>query len=130
MRYPIVVEEGAAQEYLTVATTRPETMLGDAAVAVHPEDERYQHLIGKQVALPLTDRHIPVIADDYVDPAFGTGCVKITPAHDFNDYAVGKRHELPLINIFTIDAAVNENAPDKYRDMDRYVARKQIVNNL
>ena len=90
--------------YLVVATTRPETLLGDTAVAVHPDDERYRHLIGQQVRLPLAERLIPIIADDYVDPEFGTGCVKITPAHDFNDYAVGQRHNLPLINIFTIDA--------------------------
>ncbi|HSM27220.1 MAG TPA: valine--tRNA ligase, partial [Thioalkalivibrio sp.] len=101
-RYPLVDGSG----YLVVATTRPETMLGDTAVAVHPEDERYRHLIGQQVELPLTGRTIPVIADDYVDPAFGTGCVKITPAHDFNDHAVGARHDLPLINIFTIDAKI------------------------
>jgi valyl-tRNA synthetase len=98
LRYPL--EDGSGQ--LVVATTRPETMLGDTAVAVHPEDERYRHLIGCNVRLPLTDRLIPVIGDDYVDPAFGTGCVKITPAHDFNDYEVGKRHELPRINLFTI----------------------------
>ncbi|MFT5131942.1 MAG: valyl-tRNA synthetase, partial [Gammaproteobacteria bacterium] len=98
LRYPRVDGGG----YLVVATTRPETMLGDAAVAIHPEDERYKDLIGKEVELPLTGRRIPVIADDYVDPEFGTGCVKITPAHDFNDYAVGKRHDLPLLNIFTV----------------------------
>ena len=126
MRYPFADGEG----YVVVATTRPETMLGDAAVAVHPEDERYQHLIGKKLKLPLTDRAIPVIADDYVDPEFGTGCVKITPAHDFNDYAMGKRHNLPLLNIFTIDACLNENTPDAYQGMDRYQARKQIVADL
>ena len=95
----------------SVATTRPETMLGDTAVAVHPDDERYRHLIGKQVRLPLTEREIPIIADDYVDPEFGTGCVKITPAHDFNDYEVGQRHCLPLINILTPSAKINDNAP-------------------
>ncbi len=129
MRYPLL-EPVAGLEYIIVATTRPETMLGDAAVAVHPDDERYQELVGKQVRLPLTDRTIPVIADDYVDPEFGTGCVKITPAHDFNDYEVGQRHNLPLINIFTVDAAVNNTAPEAYHGMDRYVARKQIIADL
>ncbi len=119
-----------SEEYLIVATTRPETMLGDAAVAVHPDDDRYKDLIGKEVELPLTGRKIPVIADDYVDPEFGTGCVKITPAHDFNDYEMGQRHDLPLINIFTVDAVINNDAPEAYRGMDRYVARKQIVVDL
>ncbi|MDX9767141.1 MAG: valine--tRNA ligase, partial [Ectothiorhodospiraceae bacterium] len=123
LRYPLA--DGGGD--LVVATTRPETMLGDTAVAVHPEDERYRHLIGKRIALPLCDRTIPIIADDYVDPAFGTGCVKITPAHDFNDYAVGSRHELPLINVFTIDAKINDEAPEAYRGLDRYEARKRIV---
>ena len=126
LRYPLV----AGSDYLIVATTRPETMLGDAAVAVHPEDERYQHLIGQQVALPLTGRAIPVIADDYVDPGFGTGCVKITPAHDFNDYQVGERHKLPKINVLTIDAAINDNAPEAYRGLDRFEARRRIVADL
>ena len=126
MRYPIAGEDG----HVTVATTRPETMLGDSAVAVHPDDERYQHLIGKLIELPLCDRKIPVIADDYVDPAFGSGCVKITPAHDFNDYEVGLRHKLELINILTDDAKINDLAPQKYRGMDRYVARKAIVADL
>ena len=112
---------------LTVATTRPETMLGDSAVAVSPDDERYAHLVGKTIRLPLVDRDIPIIADDYVDKEFGTGCVKITPAHDFNDYEVGKRHDLPLINILTEDATINDTAPEAYRGMDRYAARKQIV---
>ncbi|ARU57620.1 valyl-tRNA synthetase [Oleiphilus messinensis] len=116
--------------HLVVATTRPETMLGDTAVAVHPEDERYKHLIGKEVALPLTDRKIPIIADDYVDQEFGTGCVKITPAHDFNDYEMGKRHNLPMINIFTNDAHLNDNTPPNYRGMDRFEAREQIVKDL
>ena len=107
IRYPLA--EGGGD--LIVATTRPETMLGDTAVAVHPEDERYKHLIGLHVILPLTDRTIPVIADDYVDPEFGTGCLKITPAHDFNDYAVGQRHGLPVLNIFTEDARINDNGP-------------------
>ena len=123
LRYPLSDGSG----HLVVATTRPETMLGDTAVAVHPEDERYRHLIGKTVDLPLTGRQIPVIADDYVDPEFGSGCVKITPAHDFNDYAVGSRHDLPLINIFTVDACINDEAPEAYRGMERYEARKKII---
>ncbi|MCP1674994.1 valyl-tRNA synthetase [Natronocella acetinitrilica] len=126
MRYPLA--DGS--DSLVVATTRPETMLGDTAVAVHPDDERYRHLIGKTIRLPLTDREIPVIADDYVDPSFGSGCVKITPAHDFNDYAVGQRHDLPLINIFTEDAQINEEAPIAYQGLDRYEARKRIVADL
>lgn len=143
MRYPLTNGQGN----LVVATTRPETMLGDFAVAVHPGDERYKHLLGEFVELPLTGRRIPIIADDYVDPEFGTGCVKITPAHDFNDYAVWQRHrdekaiaDQPhggLINIFTIDAAVRENEegegdliPAKYIGMDRYQARKQIIADL
>jgi len=126
LRYPL--SDGSGQ--LIVATTRPETMLGDTAVAVHPEDERYQKLIGKTITLPLTGREIPVIADDYVDPEFGSGCVKITPAHDFNDYAMGQRHQLEIINIFNDNAEINDNAPDAYRGMDRYVARKQIVKDL
>ncbi|MCK4587267.1 MAG: class I tRNA ligase family protein, partial [Gammaproteobacteria bacterium] len=143
MRYPLA--DGTGQ--LIVATTRPETMLGDAAVAVHPGDERYSHLIGQFVELPLTGRKIPIIADDYVDPEFGTGCVKITPAHDFNDYGVWQNHrdekaisELPnggLINIFTIDAAIigsdNEHGeliPAAYHGLDRYAARKQIIADL
>ena len=126
LRYPLVDGNG----YLVVATTRPETMLGDAAVAVHPDDERYRHLVGKRVALPLTDREIPVIADAYVDPAFGSGCVKITPAHDFNDYDMGQRHGLPLINIMTPEAAFNENVPQVYRGLDRSVARTKIVADL
>ena len=115
---------------LVVATTRPETMLGDTAVMVHPEDERYAHLIGKTVKLPLTDREIPVIADDYVDREFGTGVVKVTPAHDFNDYQVGLRHDLPLINLLTPTAAINDNAPEKYRGLDRYEARKVVLADL
>jgi len=126
LRYPLADGSG----HLIVATTRPETMLGDSAVAVHPEDERYQHLVGKNVILPLTGRQIPIIADDYVDREFGTGCVKITPAHDFNDYAVGQRHQLPLINVFTIDAKINDNGPAAYRTLDRFVARKRIVADL
>ena len=126
LRYPFA--EG--NEALIVATTRPETMLGDTAIAVHPKDERYQHLIGKEVELPLTGRTIPVIADEHVDPEFGSGCVKITPAHDFNDYEVGQRHNLPMINIFTVDAKLNENAPAAYQGMDRFEARKKIVADL
>ena len=126
IRYPLA--DGSAT--LTVATTRPETMLGDTAVMVHPEDERYAHLIGKQVSLPLTDRTIPVIADDYVDREFGTGVVKVTPAHDFNDYAVGQRHGLPMISILTLDAKINHHAPEKYQGMDRFDARKAIVADL
>jgi len=123
--YPL--ENGVGS--LIVATTRPETLLGDVAVAVHPEDTRYKHLIGQKLKLPLTDRTIPIIADDYVDPAFGTGCVKITPAHDFNDYAMGQRHGLSPINIFTLDARINEQAP-AYQGQDRYEARKQILADL
>ena len=119
-----------SEEILIVATTRPETMLGDSAVAVHPEDERYQHLVGKFINLPLSDRKIPIIADDYVDMEFGTGCVKITPAHDFNDYEIGQRHKLEVINVLTDNAAINLNAPTKYQGLDRFEARKAIVNDL
>ena len=126
IRYPLADGSG----HLTVATTRPETMLGDTAVAVDPTDERYTHLVGKKLILPLTGRIIPVIADEYVDKAFGTGCVKITPAHDFNDYAVGQRHHLDIINILTPDAKINENAPAAYQGMDRFEARKRIVADL
>ena len=115
---------------LTVATTRPETMLGDTAVMVHPDDERYAHLVGKTVTLPLTGRIVPVIADDYVDREFGTGVVKVTPAHDFNDYAVGQRHRLPLVNLFTDTATLNDNAPEKYRGLDRYAAREAVIADL
>jgi valyl-tRNA synthetase len=118
------------RDYLVVATTRPETMLGDSALAVHPDDARYAHLVGKTVKLPLTDREIPIIADTYVERDFGTGVVKITPAHDFNDYQVGQRHYLPLINILTPSAAINDVAPEKYRGLDRYEARKQILADL
>ncbi|MCR6663437.1 MAG: valine--tRNA ligase [Luteimonas sp.] len=118
------------RDYLVVATTRPETMLGDTAAMVHPEDPRYAALIGKTVKLPLTDREIPIIADDYVDRDFGTGVVKVTPAHDFNDYAVGQRHVLPMINLFTDTATVNDNAPEKYRGLDRYDARKAVLTDL
>lgn len=126
IRYPLV--DGS--DHLTVATTRPETMLGDVAVMVHPEDERYRHLIGKRVRLPLCERDIPVIADDYVDREFGTGVVKVTPAHDFNDYAVGQRHDLPQIVVLTLDAKISDEAPEKYRGLDRFEARKQIVADL
>ena len=126
IRYPRTDGNGC----LVVATTRPETMLGDTAVAIHPDDDRYRELVGQTVELPLTGRTIPVIADGHVDPDFGTGCVKITPAHDFNDYEMGQRHDLPLVNIFTIDAVINENGPAAYRGMDRYDARRAIVRDL
>jgi valyl-tRNA synthetase len=126
LRYPLA--EGAGG--LVVATTRPETMLGDAAVAVHPDDERYRHLVGRKLRLPLTTRDIPIIADAYVDPAFGSGCVKITPAHDFNDYEVGLRHGLPLINIMTPDASLNDEVPPAYRGLDRFVARTRVIEDL
>jgi valyl-tRNA synthetase len=126
IRYPL--EDGSG--HLVVATTRPETLLGDVAVAVHPDDERYRHLVGKHVRLPLAERSIPIIADSYVDPAFGTGCVKITPAHDFNDWQVGQRHGLPAINIFTPDAKLNDLAPAEYQGLDRYEARARIIEDL
>jgi len=126
IRYPL--ESGT--DFLIVATTRPETMLGDVAVAVHPEDERYKDLVGQRVLLPLTGRRIPIVADTYVDREFGTGVVKITPAHDFNDYQVGLRHKLEPINIFNLDATVNENAPAAYRGLDRYVARERVLADL
>ena len=145
LRYPLIDNTHEGKNYLVVATTRPETMLGDTAVAVHPEDERFTHLVGTYVELPLTGRKIPIIADEYVDPEFGSGCVKITPAHDFNDYQVWTRHrdsesmqEQPhagLINVFTDDAAIRENEgdqliPEQYVNLDRYDARKQIVSDL
>jgi valyl-tRNA synthetase len=130
IQYPFVDGAMNGLAGLTVATTRPETMLGDVAIMVHPEDARYTHLIGKRVKLPLTDRTIPIIADDYVDPAFGTGCVKVTPAHDFNDYAVGQRHQLEQISILTLDATIAATAPEAYRGLDRFVARKKIVADL
>jgi valyl-tRNA synthetase len=133
IRYPLADANGAPLadgSYITVATTRPETMLGDVAVMVHPEDERYAHLIGKQVVLPLCDRTIPIIADDYVDKAFGTGVVKVTPAHDQNDYQVGQRHKLPMICVLTLDAKINEEAPLAYQGLDRFVARKKVVADL
>jgi valyl-tRNA synthetase len=126
IRYPRVDGKG----YVVVATTRPETMLGDTAVAVNPDDPRYTDLVGLELELPLTGRTIPVITDSYVDIEFGSGCVKITPAHDFNDYEMGKRHQLPKINVLNDDASINDNAPEAYRGLDRFVARKQIVADL
>ena len=126
LRYPMLDDSG----FLVVATTRPETLLGDAAVAVHPDDERYRHLIGRRVRLPLTSRDIPIIGDAYVDPAFGSGCVKITPAHDFNDYEVGQRHGLPLINIMNPDATLNDQVPAAYRGLDRFEARARVLADL
>jgi valyl-tRNA synthetase len=126
IRYPLVNSD----ESLVIVTTRPETMLGDTAVAVHPEDSRYRDLIGKQIQLPLSDRIIPIIADEYVEPDFGSGCVKITPAHDFNDHEVSKRHNLPVINILTKKGTINKNAPIRYQGMDRFVAREQIIQDL
>jgi len=125
-RYPLASGDG----HLVVATTRPETMLGDSAVAVHPDDDRYRHLVGQEIILPLVERRMPIIADEYVDPDFGTGCVKITPAHDFNDYEIGKRHELQRHNILDDDAAINDSAPEPYRGLDRFEARKRIVTDL
>ncbi len=124
LRYPI---EGEPGRFITVATTRPETMLGDTAVAVHPDDDRFKDLVGKHARLPIVERLIPIVADEYSDPAKGSGAVKITPAHDFNDFAVGHRHKLPMINIFDRDARLNENAPEAYRGLDRFEARKRIV---
>jgi valyl-tRNA synthetase len=122
-RYPLASGDG----HLVVATTRPETMLGDSAVAVHPDDGRYRELVGQEIILPIVGRRIPIIADDYVDPEFGTGCVKITPAHDFNDYDIGERHGLPMYNVLTDDAAMNEDVPEAYRGLDRFDARKAVV---
>ncbi|MFC3865550.1 valine--tRNA ligase [Alcaligenes aquatilis] len=129
IRYPLTTPQGDLT-HLTVATTRPETMLGDVALMVHPEDERYIGLIGQTVTLPLVGRSIPIIADDYVDPAFGTGVVKVTPAHDFNDYAVGQRHGLEMISILTLDAHIADTAPEAYQGLERFAARKQIVADL
>jgi valyl-tRNA synthetase len=131
IHYPLVeVDTVKGLTHLTVATTRPETMLGDVAAMVHPEDERYAHLIGKTVKLPLCDREIPIIADDYVDREFGTGVVKVTPAHDFNDYAVGQRHKLEMIGILTLDGHINDAAPKPYQGLERFAARKQVVADL
>jgi valyl-tRNA synthetase len=126
IRYPRTDGSG----HVVVATTRPETLLGDSAVAVHPEDERYRSLVGEELELPLTGRRIPVIADEYVDREFGSGCVKITPAHDFNDYEIGKRHNLAIINVLDVNACLNEQAPEAYRGMDRFAARELIVADL
>lgn len=126
IHYPLCDGSG----HVTIATTRPETLLGDTAVAVNPEDERYQHLIGQSISLPLCDREIPIIADDYVDQAFGSGCVKITPAHDFNDHEIGKRHNLPMINIMTFDGHLNDEVPNAYRGMERFAAREKIIADL
>ena len=124
--------EGAEDEYISIATTRPETMLGDGAVAVHPDDERYRHLVGRMCILPLSNRPIPIIADEYPDPEKGSGAVKITPAHDFNDFEVGRRHDLPLINLMTAHATMEAipEIPEKYQGLDRYEARKQILEDL
>lgn len=126
IRYPVK----DSQDYLSIATTRPETMLGDVAVAVHPKDKRYKNLVGKSIILPLCEREIPIIADDHVDKDFGSGCVKITPAHDFNDYEVGKRHKLEPINIFSTKGTINNNAPEQYIGLDRFKARSKIINDL
>jgi valyl-tRNA synthetase len=130
IRYDVIDPQAGAPDHVVIATTRPETMLGDVAVAVHPDDERYAALVGKRLRLPLANRELPVIADDYVDREFGTGCVKITPAHDFNDYGIGQRHHLDSINVLTLDAKINDNAPARYRGLDRYAARKQILADL
>ena len=127
LRYPV---EGERDRFLVVATTRPETMLGDTGVAVHPDDARYKDLVGKHVILPLVGRRIPVIADEYADPETGSGAVKMTPAHDFNDFEVGRRHKLEMINIFDANARINENAPEAYRGLDRYKAREKVVAEL
>ncbi len=127
IKYPL---KDTPEQFLVVATTRPETMLGDVAVAVNPEDQRYSHLVGKTLVLPLVNREIPIGADDYVDAAFGTGCVKITPAHDFNDFALGGRHDLPVISIMTLDGHINDNAPEAYQGMERFAARKKVVADL
>jgi valyl-tRNA synthetase len=129
LRYPLAGGAGGP-EYLVVATTRPETLFGDTAVAVHPEDERYRHLIGRRVRLPLTMRELPIVGDPYVDPAFGSGCVKITPAHDFNDYELGLRHNLAMINIMNLDASLNENVPEPYRGLERGAARARVLADL
>ena len=130
IRYPLVAADGESAGSLVVATTRPETMLGDVAVAVHPDDERYRALIGRRLKLPLTDREIPIIADTYVDPEFGTGCVKITPAHDYNDYQIGQRHQLPSISVLTLGAEISDAAPAAYRGLDRFDARRQVLADL
>ena len=126
-KYPV---EGQTERFITIATTRPETMLGDTAIAVHPDDERYKDLVGKFAVLPIVGRPIPIIADDYADPTKGSGAVKITPAHDFNDFEVGKRHNLPMISVMDKDAKINENAPEEYRGLDRFDARKKILTEM
>src|SRR3990167_8402110 len=126
IRYPIA----HSSENVIIATTRPETLLGDMAVAINPHDQRYQHLLGKMVQLPLCDRLIPIIADDYIDAKFGSGCVKITPAHDFNDYEIGKRHNLPILNILTKKGTISKNAVAAYQGLDRFVARERILRDL
>ncbi|HXO15949.1 MAG TPA: class I tRNA ligase family protein, partial [Steroidobacteraceae bacterium] len=126
LRYPLAAGAG----HVVVATTRPETMLGDVAVAVHPDDIRYQPLIGKLVQLPLAERTIPIIADAYVDPSFGSGCLKVTPAHDFNDYEIGQRHHLPLINIFTPRATLADTVPTRFRGLERFEARERVLAEL
>ncbi|MFK8016245.1 MAG: valine--tRNA ligase [Gammaproteobacteria bacterium] len=129
-KYPIKDARDGDPAHLIVATTRPETMLGDTAVAVHPDDERFAHLVGRHIVLPLVGREIPIVKDDYVDPEFGSGCVKITPAHDHNDYEIGKRHDLPMINVLTDDARMNDDVPAAYRGMTREEARKQVVADM
>jgi len=125
-KYPLTDGDG----HVVVATTRPETMLGDTAIAIHPEDERFTAWIGKTVTLPLVGRKIPIVADDHVDSEFGSGCVKITPAHDFNDYAIGQRHNLEVINILDENAALNQSVPEQYQGLDRYDARKKVVADM
>lgn len=127
IRYQLEDEE---ERFITVATTRPETMFGDTAIAVHPDDDRYKDLVGKFAVLPIAGRPIPIVADEYSDPEKGSGAVKITPAHDFNDFEVGRRHDLPMINIFDVDAHMNENAPEAYRGLDRFEARKKVLQEL
>jgi len=122
------LEDGS--EKVIVATTRPETMLGDTAIAVHPDDERYKHLIGKKAKHPFVDRLLPIVGDDYVEKEFGTGCVKITPAHDTNDYAIGERHNLEIINIMNDDGSLNENCGEKFNGMKRFTARKVVIEEL
>jgi len=135
-QFPIAFDEDGkptefeTRDYIVVATTRPETMLGDTGIAVHPDDERYKGIVGRFVELPLTGRRVPIVADEYADPALGSGAVKITPAHDFNDFEVGQRNKLDTINIFTARAAINDNAPEKYRGLDRFEARKQVLADL
>ncbi|MCK5168068.1 MAG: class I tRNA ligase family protein, partial [Rhodospirillaceae bacterium] len=126
-KYPI---EGEKNKFVTVGTTRPETMLGDTGVAVHPDDERYKHLVGKRVMLPIANRSIPIIADDYADPEKGSGAVKMTPAHDFNDFEVGRRHDLEIINVLDHNACMNENTPEHLRGLDRFEARDVVVKEM